>query len=484
MIRSIGIVFLLWIFITIGALKPAAAQSINVPLISQEQAQQVGLQRAWVTQVPLDRARSKITHIKLQAGLLLVVTSENMLYVIDPESGQIQSSFLIGNRKVTALSAAANATNIAVANTARLVILNRASGDVVMDREVGGVSECGPVLSAHNVIVPLVRGMLETYPSADVPLDKLATAQPVISAANAVSKARAENEGTYGIGVAGAPPRRALSSNNSPVSGMASGTADPSSDFSQGLPLERILAADKLLTPNFYPTAGRLAGEPATSGDLLVWAGDLNQIYAHLFGHKATPTLTVPEGVSTGPAIFPSPQADSAHIYLGTELGYLMAYVLAYDKDIFQEVWRFSTGSPIHLRPMAIDSAIFVLPQDGGMYALNPTTGEMLWFAPDPVQFVAASPQRIYTLDQFGRLTMLNPKSGARTTTFGLPRSLKLLTNDQNDRLVMYTDEGLIQSLHETALTQPHLHLPPKKGSGATATPAPAGNATPAPNAK
>jgi len=50
--------------------------------------------------VPLDRARSKITHIKLQAGLLLVVTSEHMLYVIDPESGQIQWSFLIGDRKL------------------------------------------------------------------------------------------------------------------------------------------------------------------------------------------------------------------------------------------------------------------------------------------------------------------------------------------------------------------------------------------------
>ncbi len=36
--------------------RPAARQSDSVPLISREAAQQIGLQRAWVTQIPLDRA--------------------------------------------------------------------------------------------------------------------------------------------------------------------------------------------------------------------------------------------------------------------------------------------------------------------------------------------------------------------------------------------------------------------------------------------
>jgi outer membrane protein assembly factor BamB len=408
MIRSLGIALTLGSFIFLSALNSIAAQSINVPLISQEQAQQIGLQRAWITQVPLDRARSKITHIKLQSGLLLVVTSERMLYVIDPESGQIQWSFLIGDRRLVALPAAANATHVAVANTGRVFVLDRNTGDVVMDRELTGTPQWGPVFTAKEVFLPLVKGPLEGYP----------------------------------------------------------------------LPLDENTKPEKILSPDYLPTAGRLAGDPVATDAELIWAGDLDQINAHLFGeHAAELNHLVHEGVTTGPAIF-APQ-----VYLGTQLGYLIAY----DAERLTEAWRFSTGSPIRLRPIAIGSAVFVLPEDGGMFALEPKTGEMLWFAPDPIQFVAASPQRVYTLDKFGRLTILDAKTGARAATFRLPESIKGLTNNQSDRLVLYTDQGLIQSLHETALTQPHLFLPPKpepskKGPGSSPKPAaePAADAAPA----
>jgi len=403
MIRPIWFALMLGSFIAIGAHKSAAAQSINVPLIAQERAQQIGLQRAWVTQVPLDRARSKITHIKLQAGLLLVVTSEHMLYVIDPESGQIQWSFLIGDRKLMSLSPAANATYVAVANTARLFLLNRATGDVVMDHEATGTPERGPVLTAQKVILPLVNGPLQVYPRDDFVL------------------------------------------------------------------LSELTDPKNTLSPAYYASAGRMFGDPATSDDLLIWAGDQNRISAHLFAEQPVDfNKLVPETLSTAPSLF------APNVYLGTELGYLIAY----DVDHFNEAWRFSAGSPIHRRPIAIGSAVFVLPEEGGMFAVDPKTGEMLWFAPDPVQFVAASPQRIYTLDSFGRLTMLNAKTGARTNAVSLPYSLKMLTNDQSDRLVFYTDQGLIQSLHETTLTQPVLYSPPKKqeptkkGAGGSSKPA------------
>ncbi len=57
---------------------------------------------------------------------------------------------------------------------------------------------------------------------------------------------------------------------------------------------------------------------------------------------------------------------------------------------------------------------------------------------------------------------MLNPKTGARTGTVTLPPTIKLLTNDYDDRLVMYTDQGFVQTLHEPALAQPAINAPPK----------------------
>ena len=216
MFRSLVIASLLTVLLALGVSQPASAQSISLPLIPREMAQQWGLERAWVAQVPLDRARSKILHIKLQAGLLLVVTSESMLYVLDPETGHIQWSFLIGDRRLMPLSASANATHIAVANTARLYLLSRATGDVVVNREITGTPSRGPLLTANKVIIPLVNGPLESYPSDDrVTLDDL---------------------------------------------------SDPKN----------------VLEPRYLQSAGRLFGEPAVSDDLIVWAGDLNQISVSL----------------------------------------------------------------------------------------------------------------------------------------------------------------------------------------------------------
>src|SRR5262245_18868406 len=61
----------------------APAQWDWVPLIFQEQAEQVGLKRAWYSQIPLYQARSKVTHLTFQSGLLLAVTDQNMLHVVD-----------------------------------------------------------------------------------------------------------------------------------------------------------------------------------------------------------------------------------------------------------------------------------------------------------------------------------------------------------------------------------------------------------------
>jgi hypothetical protein len=474
MIRATSCLLML-VTLSSALCRPAAAQTPDIPLISQEFAQQIGLKRAWVAQVPLDRARSKITHIKLQAGLLLVVTSENMLYTMDAESGKILWSFHINDHDLLALAPAANATNVAVATTERLFVLNRSTGDVVFNRRFGGTSEYGPIFTTHKVIVPLVKGLLESYPNADVPLERLTSAVNVISDANHVSEARADDNGTFGIGVAGTPPR----SGQAPVTYNTYGRApDVMVTAGQGVAYDKVMAEGRLLTPNFYQSAGRLEGAPASFDDLLVWAGDANLIMAHITDHKATPSLLVPDGVSTGPAIFPSPTADSANIFLGTVRGYLIGYDLIFDKDIFREMWQFAAGSPIRIRPIATDAAVYALPEDGGMYALKRSSGEKLWFAPDTAQFVAASALRLYTLDQFGVFTLLNPKSGARLMAVQFPRMLKMLTNDQNDRIVMYTDHGLIQCLHEPALVQPQLNLPPKPeakkapGTAPKATPA------------
>ena len=355
------------------------AQSLEVPLMPQTIAEQVGLRRAWFAQVPLDQARSKITHVTLQAGALLVVTDESMLHVIDPETGLRQWSFAAGEPKMVALSAGANANYVAVANTVRLFVLDRAGGNLLFSPQLTGTPARGPVFTEHHVMVPMMRGVLEAYPL--------------------------------------------------------------NQDFA------------KLLAPQYLPSSGRIFGEPAVSDEGLVWTGDLNLLNGYHFSVGGPQfTVPVPGGISTGPAIF------APRVYVGTEAGYLVSYaVVGGDK-----LWRFAAGSPIRHRPIALGPVVYVLPEDGGMFALDSETGEALWFAADAVQFVAASPTRVYTMDGFHRLAILDAKTGARVEVLPLPRLLKPLVNDHSDRIVFYTEDGLIQSLHEPQLIAPQLYVPPK----------------------
>jgi len=378
------------------------AQSLEVPLVPQTAAEHAGLKRAWFAQVPLDQARSKITYVTLQAGALLVVTDESMLHVLDPETGLRQWSFAAGERKLVALSAGANKDYVAVADTVQLFVLDRAGGNLLFNPSLTGTPARGPVFTEHNVMVPLMAGVLEAYP-----LNK---------------------------------------------------------DFR------------KLLGPQYLPSAGRIFGDPAISDEGLVWSGDFSVLQGHQFGAGGPQfAVPVPGGISTAPAMF------APRVYVGTEAGYLIAYsVVGGD-----ELWRFAAGSPIRHRPIVLGQVAYVLPEDGGMFALNPETGEPMWFAADPISFVAASPTRVYAMDTFHRLAILDAKTGARIDALPVSRLLKPLVNDHSDRILFYSDDGLLQSLHEPQLTAPQLYVPPKpeapkkKGPG-PATPAPEQGTPPA----
>jgi hypothetical protein len=368
-----------------------AAQSLEVPLVPQTVAEHSGLKRAWFAQVPLDQARAKITYVTLQAGALLVVTDESTLHVLDPETGLRQWSFSADERKMVALSAGANKDYVAIANTVQLFVLDRAGGNLLFSPRLTGTPARGPVFTEHNLMVPLMAGVLEAYPL--------------------------------------------------------------NQDFR------------KLLGPQYLPSAGRILGDPAVSDEGLVWSGDFSVLQGHQFS-AGGPQFTVPVagGASTAPAMF------APRIYVGTRTGDLITYSIV-EGD---ELWRFAAGSRIRQRPIALGPIVYVLPEDGGMFALNSQTGDPMWFAADPVTFVAASPTRVYAMDTFHRLAILDGKTGARIDVLPVPQLLKPLVNDQSDRILFYTDDGLLQSLHEPQLLAPRLYVPPKPEAPKKKGPAPA----------
>ena len=78
-------------------------------------------------------------------------------------------------------------------------------------------------------------------------------------------------------------------------------------------------------------------------------------------------------------------------------------YVYAVSENRGEVVWTYPTSEPIIQPPTAIDDHVFVVSQLGGMFCCQSKTGKQLWWAPEIMQFVAASKQRVYAADRSGR---------------------------------------------------------------------------------
>jgi hypothetical protein len=133
-------------------------------------------------------------------------------------------------------------------------------------------------------------------------------------------------------------------------------------------------------------------------------------------------------------------------------------YIYAVSEKRGDMLWKYPTSEPLFQPPAVIEDQVFVVSQLGGMFCCNAKTGKQLWSAPDIMQFVAASKQRVYAADKAGRTQILDLKTGARLDVLSTESLPVKLLNPQTDRLYLATDTGLIQCLHEIEQVKPILH--------------------------
>jgi hypothetical protein len=99
--------------------------------------------------------------------------------------------------------------------------------------------------------------------------------------------------------------------------------------------------------------------------------------------------------------------------------------------------------------PVVIGGGVYLAPEDGGLFRLAVLDGRQEWFNPAPHRFLAASSTRIYTLDGFQRLVVLDAATGATVDQVEMPSAIHGLINPQSDRIYLTSPDGMIQCLHE-----------------------------------
>lgn len=147
--------------ITAAAANPAVAAG---RLISREQARHLGLERAWFSQVRLDRGRSRVERAILSGDRLDVLTTAGVVHEFDAQTGETVWVASVGNPNYPSLGPSASESHVALVNGSTLYVLDRADGRPVRIHRVGGAPGAAPALAQQRVLVPLVNGRVESYP--------------------------------------------------------------------------------------------------------------------------------------------------------------------------------------------------------------------------------------------------------------------------------------------------------------------------------
>ena len=140
--------------------------------------------------------------------------------------------------------------------------------------------------------------------------------------------------------------------------------------------------------------------------------------------------------------------------------------------------WRYQSGAAVIQPPVVITDSVFVTNELGLFSRVDASNGVMRWQAPGVWRFVAASPTRVYGMDDRGQLVALDAATGGYMGSAFAGTTTIPFINDQNDRIYLVSTNGMIQCLHERGLTSPVTHAAPAAPAAPIAPGAPAEAAT------
>jgi len=398
------------------------------PIISRSSALQYGLTRAWSTQVQLDRTRSKLSQVLLYEGTVYVQSDRGMIHALDAETGGTRWVRQVGQPDHPSTGLDAFGDLLGVVNGSTLYVVNRYTGRTLLERQVDGSALAAPTLSSQWAYVGTINGKMLAYrleaktnPAEELGmLDEEAELTATETAAAEVF--RQENVG------------------------VRPGTAAPLSLQSDG---------------HIYAQA--VVASSTAKEEHLAWPTDRGFLFVGSINARSKDQIatvyrmaTYAEIASRPVFLAPNPhvQGDEARVFVTSIDG----YVYSVYEDTGEVEWRFATGDPLVEPAVVVDPYVFATTQLGGMYCLNLSDGQEVWWTPQVTQFIAASKDRVYGTDKLGRLLVLDIKTGGRMATMEADLLPVKYMNMANDRILLATRTGLVQCLHEVELTEPIRH--------------------------
>jgi hypothetical protein len=204
------------------------------------------------------------------------------------------------------------------------------------------------------------------------------------------------------------------------------------------------------LPAGLYKSFGRTVLPPVVSSNSVAWTTELGNLYVALahapgmrFRMKATDAINSSAAFLAPDKIFIN-SIDGSIYCVGESKGNIL--------------WRFNTGEPLSHTPIALGNTVYTISERGNLFAIDVESATERWVAGGIANYLAGNEKRLYCLDVRGNLAILDTASGTRVGTVpSVPADMPFL-NPQTDRIYLVSSTGLLQCLHEVNLPWPVVH--------------------------
>jgi len=416
------------------------AQSVADLLVPQSAVERHGLTRAWFAQLPLAGVQTKIVAIVPDDDLLLITTTAGDVHAVDSETGRLVWSAQVGDPRQPTLRPSGNGNPAfrkahwksptkpkpaEAAPAADAGAANPSAETPVATAEAKAPASGSNPPVANNLVVAVINGtMLYLLDRAD--------GRPHIDG---------KSKQIWQVELRNLPKNGALLTDDNVIVPTANGH------------IESYAINDLKNGVTYVTSSGRNELTPVLSGQRVTWVSDQGTVH-----------ITLPDGITPkfeielGAPAVAQVAVHAPYVFAADTAGYL--YCIRETEGAV--LWKFATGTPIRHQPVAVRDVVFALPEEAGIFCVSAADGHEEWVNANPRKFLAASPTKVYTVDRWNRMLILDGKAGGTLDTIPLPTDVRPLTNSQTDRILLSSDAGMLQCLHEIDMVEPAYYPTPK----------------------
>ena len=199
-----------------------------------------------------------------------------------------------------------------------------------------------------------------------------------------------------------------------------------------------------------YKAYGRTMVQPVLSYNSVAWPSDKGHLYVGFANQQQVRfRIEAKDGIISQPFFHPSGKLFATS---------LDGYVYCIDEVRGELLWRFTTGEPIDISPVAIGDVVYAITREHNMYAVNIKDAAEKWVVSGIGGFLSATEDRLYCTDVTGNMLVLEAHSGAVLGSLSTSTMTLKMPNLHTDRIFLGQNTGLLQCIRQTDLKYPLVH--------------------------